>query len=210
MRNLPMRNDASRAGEVRSPRVVGELERFGARRRCERCLICGGACICIATFLPWIMARYETGWWSSTGMQLTYAHFPPVTIGYLSLVLGSACVLAGRADAARAGHAELGMIPAGIAAFFLWFVNSSLHGHLGEQLEAIKGFQGAWLGLGYWLMMIGTALALVGSVGAAGFVRSDGSLYLDPVEAKPSSNDVAGREQLTGSGRGPMDHSSTS
>jgi hypothetical protein len=32
---------------------------------------------------------------------------------------------------------------------------------------------------GYWLMMIGTALALVGSVGAAGFVRSDGSLYLD-------------------------------
>jgi hypothetical protein len=143
-------------------------------------------------------------------MQLTYAHFPPITIGYISLVLGSACVLAGRADAARGGHAQLGMMPAGIAAFFLWFVNSSIHGYLGEQLEAVKGFQGAWLGLEYWLMMIGTALALVGSISAAGFVRGDGSLYLDAVEAKPSSNDIAGREQLTRLRRGPLDHSSTS
>jgi hypothetical protein len=41
-------------------------------------------------------------------------------------------------------------------------------------------------------------------------VLSEGSLYLDPVEATPSSNDVAGRERLTGSGRRPLDHSSVS
>jgi hypothetical protein len=209
MRNSPMSNDASRAREVRLP-WVGEWGRLGTRRRCQLCLIWGGAGICLGTFMPWVVARYEMGWWSSTGMQLTYAHFPPVTIGYVSLVLGSACVLAGRADASRAGHAALGVMPAGIAAFFLWFIDASLHGHLGEQLEAVKGFKSVWLGPGYWLMMIGTILALVGSVGAAGFVRSDGSLYLDPVEATPSSNDVAGREQLTGSGRRPLDHSSTS
>jgi hypothetical protein len=205
MQNSSMRNHAARAGEVGLP-GVSESRRVGARRRCQRCLLWGGACICFATFLPWVMARYETGWWSWTGMQLTYAHFPPVTIGYVSLVLGSACALAGRVEAARTGHAE----PAGIAALFLWFINSSLHGHFGEQIEAVRGFEGAWLGPGYWLMMIGTALALVGSVGAAGFVRSDGSPYLDAVEANPKSNGIARREQLAGSGESPLDRSSVS
>jgi hypothetical protein len=186
------------AREVRNP-WTSEWGRSLARRRCAMSLMIGGACICLATFLPWVVARYEWGWWSWTGMQLTYAHVPPVTIGYVSLALGGACVLLGRADGRRPGHAELGMVPAGMTAFFLWFINSSLHGHFGEQIEAIRGFSGAWLGPGYWLMMIGTVLALVGAVGAAAYLRSDRSLSLAPIEAKLHSSGVARGEQLTGS-----------
>lgn len=208
MLNSPMGNEASRAHEVRPP-WIRAWGRLGTRRRCQLCLIWGGACICLGTFLPWVVARFDVVvWWPMSGMDLTYAHFPPVTIGYVSLVLGGACVLAGRVDAQRAGHAELGMVPAGVAAFFLWFVNASLHGNLGRELEAIKGFEDAWLGPGYWLMMIGTALAIVGSFGAAAFVRNEGSLSLDPVEAMLDSDDIRRLEQLTGSGRRPLDRSS--
>jgi hypothetical protein len=123
---------------------------------------------------------------------------------------GGTCVLAARVDARRAGHAELGMIPAGSTAFLLWLINSSLHGHLGEEIEAVKGFEGAWLGPGYWLMMIGTALALVGSIGAAGLVRYDGSLDLAPPETKVRANDVARGKPLERLGRRPIDYSSVS
>ncbi len=194
-----VRKNGFRATEVRHP-WTAERGRSLARRRCASCLTWGGAFICIATFLPWVIARYEWGWWSWTGMQLTYAHFPPVTIGYVSLVLGGASLLLGRADARRPGHAELGIVPAGLTALFLSFINSSLHGHLGEQIEATRGFSGAWLGPGYWLMMIGTTLVLVGTVGAALSTRSDGPLALVPLEPKLLSRDVATRdEQLTGS-----------
>jgi hypothetical protein len=136
-----------------------------SRRRFARCVTFGGACIVVATYLPWVMARYGSGWWSWTGMQLTYAHFPPITIGYVSLVLGGTAVWTGLMDARRPGHAELGIIPAGVTALFLWFIDSSLHAHLGEQISRYNGFSGAWLGLGYWLMMAGTALIFVGAVG---------------------------------------------
>ena len=140
-------------------------------------------------------------------MQLTYAHFPPVTIGYIALVLGGSSVLLGRAEARRPGYAEL--LPAGLTAFFLWFINSSLHGHLGEQIEAIRGFSGAWLGPGYWLMMIGTALLVVGIAGALS-TPSDGPIFLVSVESKLPSREVATRKEQTDSVHKQLESSSAS
>ncbi len=205
-----VRKNGFRARTVRHP-WTAERGRSLARRRCASCLTWGGACICLATFLPWVVARYEWGWWSWTGMQLTYAHFPPVTIGYVSLVFGGASLLLGRADARRPGHAELGILPASVTAFFLSFITSSLHGHLGEQIEATRGFSGAWLGPGCWLMMIGTALVLVGTVGATLSTRSDASLSLAAFEPTlPSGRVVTGDEQFTSPVHEPLEHSSVS
>ena len=172
-------------------------ERSPSRRRFARCVTLGGACIVVATYLPWVMARYGSGWWSWTGMQRTYAHFPPISIGYVSLVLGGTAVWIGLMDARRPGHAELGMIPAGVTGLFLWFIDSSLHGHLGEQISSYNGFSGAWLGLGYWLMMVGTALILVGAVGV---------LVADQVARGSASVAASHRNPETlGSDRGPVD-----
>jgi hypothetical protein len=142
------------------------LETVALRRRSARCITAGGVCTCVGTFMPWVIIRYANGWWSWTGMHLTYAHFPPITIGYVSILLGGTAIWLGRKDARQPGYAQLGIVPASVEAFFLGFINSSLHGHLGERLATIKGFSGAWLGPGYWLMMIGTALVVVGVVGA--------------------------------------------
>ncbi len=159
------RTNEQGAGEIVAREWTAGKQRSPSRRRFARCVILGGACIVVATYLPWVMARYGFGWWSWTGMQLTYAHFPPITIGYVSLVLGGTAVWTGLMDARRPGHAELGIIPAGVTALFLWFIDSSLHAHLGEQISRYSGFSVAWLGLGYWLMMAGTGLIFVGAVG---------------------------------------------
>jgi hypothetical protein len=182
MRRLHRQPDAAVSGEAvdrTNEHGAGEIvarewtpggQRSPSRRRFARCVTLGGACIVVATYLPWVTARYGSGWWSWTGMQLTYAHFPPITIGYVSLVLGGTAVWTGLMDARRPGHAELGIIPAGVTALFLWFIDSSFYAHLGEQISRYRGFSGAWLGLGYWLMMVGTALIFVG---AAGVVVAD-------------------------------------
>jgi hypothetical protein len=159
------RTNEQGAGEIVAREWTAGKQRSPSRRRFARCVTLGGACIVVATYLPWVMARYEFGWWSWTGMHLTYAHFPPITIGYVSLVLGGTAVWTGLMDGRRPGHAELGIIPAGVTALFLWFIDSSLHAHFGEQISRYSGFSGAWLGLGYWLMMAGTALIFVGAVG---------------------------------------------
>jgi len=142
-------------------------------------------------------------------MELTYAHFPPVTIGYIALVLGGSAVLLGRAEARRPGYAELAILPAGLTAFFLWFINSSLHGHLGEQIEAYRGFSGAWLGPGYWLLMIGTALVVVGIAGALS-TPSDGPIFLVSVESKLPSREVATRKEQPDSVHKQLESSSAS
>ena len=179
--------------DVREPWTV-EWRPSIARQRWARYLSWGGACICIAPYLPWVIARYESGWSSWTGMQLTYAHFPPVTIGYVPLVLGGFAVLLGRADARRPGYAGLGVLPAVLTAFFLWFINSSLHGHFGEQIQAVRGFSGAWLGPGYWLMMIGTVLIVVGTTGALS-TPSDRALSLVVLQSRVPSQDVATEDE---------------
>jgi hypothetical protein len=203
-----VRKNGFRAREDPHPWTAERGPSLG-RQRCARYLTWGGACVCLATFLPWVIARYEWGWWSWTGMQLTYAHFPPVTIGYIALVLGGSSVLLGRAEARRPGYAELGILPAGLTAFFLWFINSSLHGHLGEQIEAIRGFSGAWLGPGYWLMMIGTALVVVGIAGALS-TPSDGSIFLVSAESKLLSREAATRNEQTDSVHKQLESSSAS
>jgi hypothetical protein len=203
-----VRKNGFRAREDPHPWTAERGPSLG-RQRCARYLTWGGACVCLATFLPWVIARYEWGWWSWTGMQLTYAHFPPVTIGYIALVLGGSSVLLGRAEARRPGYAELGILPAGLTAFFLWFINSSLHGHLGERIEAIRGFSGAWLGPGYWLMMVGTGLVVVGIAGAFS-TPSDGPIFLVSVESKPLSREVATRNEQTDSVHKQLESSSAS
>jgi hypothetical protein len=203
-----VRKNGFRAREDPHPWTAERGPSLG-RQRCARYLTWGGACVCLATFLPWVIARYEWGWWSWTGMQLTYAHFPPVTIGYIALVLGGSSILLGRAEARRPGYAELGILPAGLTAFFLWFINSSLHGHLGEQIEAIRGFSGAWLGPGYWLMMIGTALVVVGIAGALS-TPSDGSIFLVSAESELLSREAATRNEQADSGHKQLESSSAS
>jgi hypothetical protein len=186
------------------PRPSLERQHYGSY------LTWGGACIALATYLPWVIARFEEGWWSWTGMQLTYAHVPPFTIGYISLVLGGSSILLGQAEARRPGYAELAILPAGLTAFFLWFINSSLHGHFGEQIEAYKGFSAAWLGPGYWLMMIGTGLVVVGIARAVSTTPGDGSISLVSVEAKLPSRDVATRdEHCTDAVHKQFEHSSS-
>jgi hypothetical protein len=176
-----------------------------SRRRFARCVTLGGACIVVATYLPWVMAQYGSGWWSWTGMQLTYAHFPPITIGYVSLVLGGTAVWTGLMDARRPGHAELGIIPAGVTALFLWFIDSSFYAHLGEQISRYSGFSGAWLGLGYWLMMVGTGLIFVGAVGVvvADQVARDTTSIAAPSGSNPETLESDGkavdREQVESS-----------
>jgi hypothetical protein len=188
----PVSKHESRKRNVREPSTV-EWQPSTARRHWARYLTWGGACICVAPYLPWVIARYESGWGSWTGMQLTYAHVPHVTIGYVPLVLGAFAVLLGRADARRPGFAGLGVVPAGLTAFFLWFINSSLHGHFGEQIQAVTGFSGAWLRTGYWLMMIGVALIVVGTTGALS-TSSDGTPPLVSFGSRVSK-DVATRDQ---------------
>jgi hypothetical protein len=179
--------------DLREPWTV-EWQPSTARQRWARYLTWGGACICVAPYLPWVIARYESGWGSWTGMQLTYAHFPPVTIGYVPLVLGALSVLLGRADARRPGYAGLGVLPAGLMVFLLWFINSSLHGHFGEQIQSITGFSGAWLGPGYWLMMIGTGLIVVGTTRVLS-TPIDGSLPFVLLESRIPSTDVATHDE---------------
>jgi hypothetical protein len=183
------RTNGQGTGEIVAREWTAGKQPSPSRRRFARCVTMGGACIVVATYLPWVMARYEFGWWSWTGMQLTYAHFPPITIGYVSLVLGGTAVWTGLMDGRRPGHAELGIIPAGVTALFLWFIDSSLHAHFGEQISRYSGFSGAWLGLGYWLMMAGTALIFVGAVGvvvADQFSRRSTSIAL----LRPQSRDT--------------------
>lgn len=117
-----MRKNGSRAkaGDHRGTDVRGPSL---TRRRCAGLLIWGGACISMATYLPWVVVRFDWGWWPRTGMQLTYAHFPPITIGYVAFVLGGSAILLGRAEARTPGYAELAILPAGLTAFFLWFIN---------------------------------------------------------------------------------------
>jgi hypothetical protein len=193
------------AGEKVAREWTAGKQRSPSRRRFARCVTLGGACIVVATYLPWVMARYGSGWWSWTGMQLTYAHFPPITIGYVSLVLGGTAVCTGLMDARRPGHAELGIIPAGVTALFLWFIDSSLYGHLGEQISRYSGFSSAWLGLGYWLMMVGTGLIFVGAVGvvvADQFARLSTSIAASS-DSKPETLESDGkavdREQVESS-----------
>jgi hypothetical protein len=208
MRRLRYRPDAAASGETvdrTNGHGTGEIvarewtarkQPSPSRRRFARCVTMGGACIVVATYLPWVMARYEFGWWSWTGMQLTYAHFPPITIGYVSLVLGGTAVWTGLMDGRRPGHAELGIIPAGVTALFLWFIDSSLHAHFGEQISRYSGFSGAWLGLGYWLMMAGTALIFVGAVGvvvADQFSRRSTSIAASS-DRNPETLESAGRD----------------
>jgi hypothetical protein len=80
-------------------------------------------------------------------MQLTYAHVPPITIGYVALVLGGSAILLGRAETRTPGYAELAILPAGLTALFLWFINSFVHGHFGEQMDSY-GASGISLGPG--------------------------------------------------------------
>jgi hypothetical protein len=159
----------------------------------------GGACIFMATYMPWVVVRFDWGWWPRTGMQLTYAHFPPITIGYVALVFGGSAILLGRAEARTPGYAELAILPAGLTAFFLWFINSSVHGHFGEQMDSY-GALGVSLGPGYWLMMIGTVLVARGVVVAVSTREDDGSLSLVALEAELLSRDSTTRdEQRAGS-----------
>jgi hypothetical protein len=179
------RTNEQGAGEMVAPERTAGKERAPSRRRFARCVTLGGACIVVATYLPWVTARYGSGWWSWNGMQLTYAHFPPITIGYVSLVLGGTAVCTGLMDARRPGHAELGIIPAGVTALFLWSIDSSFYAHLGEQISRYSGFSGAWLGLGYWLMMVGTALIFVGAVGV---VVADQGARTTSIASRSDSN----------------------
>jgi hypothetical protein len=94
-------------------------------------------------------------------VQLTYAHFPPITIGYVAFVLGGSSILLGRAEARTPGCAEMAVMPARLTAFFLWFINSSHH--FWEQMDSY-GALGVALGPGYWLMMIGTVVVEWGVV----------------------------------------------
>jgi hypothetical protein len=154
----------------------------------------GGACISMATLLPWVVVRFEWGWWPRTGMQLTYAHFPPITIGYVALVLGGSAILLGRAEARTPGYAELAILPAGLTSFFLWFINSSVHGHFGEQMDSY-GALGVSLGPGYWLMMIGTVLVAWGVVVAVSTREYVGSPSLVALEAELLSRDSTTRDE---------------
>jgi hypothetical protein len=186
----------ARAGDHRWTDVRGPSP---TRRRCAGLLMWGGACIFMATYLPWVVVRFDWGWWPRTGMQLTYAHFPPITIGYVALVFGGSAILLGRAEARTPGYAELAILPAGLTAFFLWFINSSVHGHFGEQMDSY-GALGVSLGPGYWLMMIGTVLVARGVVVAVSTREDDGSLSLVALEAELLSRDSTTRdEQRAGS-----------
>lgn len=132
-------------------------------------------------------------------MQLTYAHFPPITIGYVALVLGGFAILLGRAEARTPGYAELAILPTGLTAFFLWFINSSVHGHFGERMDSYGGL-GVSLGPGYWLMMIGTVLVAWGVVVAFSTREYVGSPSLVALEAELLSRDSTTRdEQRAGS-----------
>jgi hypothetical protein len=180
------------------------------RRRCAGLLMWGGACVCMATYLPWVAVRFRWGWWPRTGMQLTYAHFPPITIGYVALVLGGSAILLGRAEARKPGYAELAILPAGLTTFFLWFINSSVHGHYGDQMDSY-GALGISLGPGYWLMMIGTVLVAWGVVVAVSTREYDGSLSVVVLEAELLSMDATTRdEQRAGSAHERSERSSSS
>ncbi len=188
-----MRKNGShaRVGDHRKTDVLGPSP---TRRRCAGFLMWGGACILMATFLPWVVVRFEWGWWPRTGMQLTYAHFPPITIGYVALVLGCSAILLGRAEARTPGYAELAILPAGLTAFFLWFINSSVHGHYGELMDSY-GALGVSLGPGYWLMMIGTGLVVWGVVVAVSTSEYVGSPSLVALEAELLSRDSTTRDE---------------
>jgi uncharacterized membrane protein len=186
----------ARAGDHRWTDVRGPSP---TRRRYAGLLMWGGACICMATFLPWVVVRFEWGWWPRTGMQLTYAHFPPITIGYVALVLGGSVILVGRAEARTPGYAGLAMLPTGLTTLFLWFINSSVHGHFGERMGSY-GAMGVSLGPGYWLMMIGTVLVAWGVVVAVSTREYEGSPSLVALEAELPSRDSTTRdEQRAGS-----------
>jgi hypothetical protein len=58
------------------------------RRRCQRYLTWGGACICLATYLPWVIARHESGLVVLVRDAADIRSLPPITVGYVSLVLG--------------------------------------------------------------------------------------------------------------------------
>ena len=49
-------------------------------------------------------------------------------------------------------------------ALFLWFVDSAYRGHMSEWLRAYPGFIRSALGPGYWVMVFGTALMVLGGV----------------------------------------------
>jgi hypothetical protein len=143
-------------------------------------------------------------------MQLTYAHFPPITIGYVALVLGGSSILLGRAEARTPGYAEMAVMPAGLTAFFLWFINSSAHGHFWEQMDSY-GALGVALGPGYWLMMIGTVVVVWGVVRAVMTRERDGSLSLVALEPMlPFQLRDHHDEQLTDSVHQPLEGSSPS
>jgi hypothetical protein len=121
-------------------------------------------------------------------MQLTYAHFPPITIGYVALVLGGSAILLGRAEARTPGYAQLAILPAALTAFLLWFINSSVHGHFGDQMDSY-GALGISLGPGYWLMLIGTVLAAWGVVVAVSTREYVGSAPRVTLEAEHLSRE---------------------
>jgi len=132
-------------------------------------------------------------------MQLTYAHLPPITIGYVALVLGGSAILLGRAEARTLGYAELAILPAALMAFFLWFINSSVHGHFGEQMDSY-GACGISFGPGYWLMLIGTVLVAWGVVVAVSTREYVESASRVALEAEHLSRDSTTRdEQRAGS-----------
>jgi hypothetical protein len=96
-------------------------------------------------------------------MQLVYAHWPHFVVGWVPLAIGVTAIWIGW----RGRHADLGVVCGALVSLFLWFVDAAFRGHMTEWLQSYRGFLGASLGLGYWVMVSGTALMVVGGVLAA-------------------------------------------
>ena len=125
-----------------------------------RFLWTGGVVLGIGTFLPWVNARYTWGSYPHNGMQLVYAHWPHFRVGWVPLVLGAVAVWMGL----RVTHAVLGVACGALAAMFLWFVDAAFRGHMMEWLRAYPGFIRATLGPGYWVMVLGTTVMILGGI----------------------------------------------